>query len=65
MSVTLSLDLTAAMVAENVALVALAETETVEGTWTEVLLLDNETLRPPLGAALVKVTLQESLPAAE
>jgi hypothetical protein len=49
-------------VAVNPALVALAGTFTAAGTATATLLLDRFTLRPPLGAAEVRVTMQESVP---
>jgi hypothetical protein len=46
------------VVAENVAVVAAAATVTEAGTVNAALLSDNITLAPPLGAALVKVTVQ-------
>jgi hypothetical protein len=39
-------------------------TETLDGTVTDELLLESDTLRPPLGAAPLNVTVQESVPAA-
>jgi hypothetical protein len=45
------------VVAENVAVVAAAATVTDAGTVNAALLSDNVTLAPPLGAALVKVTV--------
>ena len=50
-------------VAVNPALVALAGTTTVAGTVTAVLLLVRPTLKPPLPAAVVSVTVHASLPA--
>ena len=49
-------------VAVNPALVALAGTTTVAGTITAALLLARPTLKPPLPAAAVSVTVQVSLP---
>ena len=49
-------------VAVNPALVALAGTTTVAGTVTAALLLVRPTLKPPLPAAVVSVTVQASLP---
>jgi hypothetical protein len=49
-------------VAVNPALVALAGTTTVAGTVTAALLLARVTLKPPLPAAVVSVTVQASLP---
>jgi hypothetical protein len=49
-------------VAVNPALVALAGTTTVAGTVTAALLLARATLKPPLPAAVVSVTVQASLP---
>ena len=49
-------------VAVNPALVAFAGTVTVAGTATAALPLDTLTLRPPLGAAALSVTVQESVP---
>jgi hypothetical protein len=49
--------------AVNPALVALAATVTVAGTVTAALLLARLTLKPPLPAAAVSVTVQLSLPA--
>jgi hypothetical protein len=42
--------------------VAFAGTVTTAGTWTEVLLLETFTLRPPPGAELVIVKVQTSVP---
>jgi hypothetical protein len=49
-------------VAVNPALVALAGTTTVAGNVTAALLLARATLKPPLPAAAVNVTVQASLP---
>ncbi len=49
-------------VAVNAALVAFAGTVTVAGTDTAALLLDKFTVRPPLGAAALSVTVQASVP---
>jgi hypothetical protein len=49
-------------VAVNPALVALAGTTTVAGTVTAALLLARATLKPPLPAAVVSVTVHASLP---
>ena len=49
-------------VAVNPALVALAGTTTVAGTVTAALLLVKPTLKPPLPAAALSVTVQVSLP---
>jgi hypothetical protein len=49
-------------VAVNPALVALAGTTTVAGTVTAALLLVSPTLKPPLPAAALSVTVQLSLP---
>lgn len=57
------MDTTAAMAAVNVALLSPAPIFKLAGTVTLVLLLDNVMLRA-LGAAAVKVTLQEELPGA-
>jgi hypothetical protein len=46
----------------NPALVAPAGTVTVLGTVTAELLLDRFTLRPPLGAEALSVTVQASVP---
>lgn len=54
--------LTAATVAEKLALVAPASTVTLEGTETEALLLDNATWKPPLEAAAVRSTVQLTFP---
>jgi hypothetical protein len=61
-SVTGCADVTDDTLAVNPALVAFAETVTVAGTVTAVLLLARLTLRPPLAAAEVSVTVQLSLP---
>jgi hypothetical protein len=53
---------TEATVDVNPALVAPAATVTVAGRVTAALLLARLTLRPPVGAAPVKVTVQTSLP---
>jgi hypothetical protein len=50
-------------VAVNPALLALAGTTTVAGTVTAALLLVKPTLKPPLPAAVVSVTVHASLPA--
>ena len=50
-------------VAVNTALLALAGTTTVAGTVTAALLLVRPTLKPPLPAAVVSVTVHASLPA--
>jgi hypothetical protein len=49
--------LTVLVVMLNVALVALARTVTGDCTWAAALLLDRLTDMPPLGAALVSVTV--------
>lgn len=61
-SVTACAVATDATIAVNPALVALAGTVTVAGTETAASLLDRLTLRPPLGAADVRVTVQASIP---
>jgi hypothetical protein len=61
-SVTSCADVTADTVATNPALVAFAGTITVAGKATAALLLARFTLRPPLAAAPVSVTVQLSLP---
>ena len=61
-SVTASAVVTDDTVAVNPALLALAGTTTVAGTVTAPLLLVRPTLRPPLPAAAVSVTVQASLP---
>jgi hypothetical protein len=53
--------LTAAMVATNAALVAPAGTVTDDGAVTALLLLTRPTVTPPLPAAALKVTAQESV----
>jgi hypothetical protein len=50
------------MVAEKATLVALAGTVTVAGTVTAALLLERLTLSPPLPAAVLRFTVQASLP---
>lgn len=55
--------LTGETVAVNVALLAPAATVTEGGTETEELLLARLTLNPPLGAAALSATVQESVPA--
>ena len=50
------------MEAEKATLVALAGTVTVAGTVTAALLLDRRTLSPPLPAAVLRFTVQASLP---
>lgn len=52
-----------AMVRLNVALVAPAATLTEDGSETAVLLALRETPSPPVGAALVRPTVHESVPA--
>ena len=59
-SVTDCVDVTEFAVAVKPALVAFCATLTLAGTVTVELLLDRFTLNPPLGAALVKETVQES-----
>jgi hypothetical protein len=54
---------TAETVAENAAVVAPADTVTDAGTRTAELLLDNPTDNPPLAAAVLRVTVQASVPA--
>ena len=49
-------------VAVNPALVAFVGTVTVAGTVTAAPLLDRLTLKPPLGAAALSVTMQASVP---
>jgi hypothetical protein len=61
-SVTACADVTDDTVAVNPALLALAGTVTVAGTVTAALLLARLTLKPPLPAAAVSVTVQLSLP---
>jgi hypothetical protein len=61
-SVTACAVVTDDTVAVNPALVALAGTTTVAGTVTAPLLLVRPTLKPPLPAAVVSVTVQGSLP---
>jgi hypothetical protein len=60
--VTLCEELTDSTLAANVALVALAGTVIVVGTVTPALLLERVTISPPLAAAVLNVTMQESVP---
>jgi hypothetical protein len=53
---------TEAILAEKAALVALAGTVTMAGTATAVLLLERLTFSPPLPAAALRFTVQESVP---
>src|SRR5665213_246232 len=62
-SVTVCVVLTADTTAVKPALVAFGGTITVAGTVTAALLLDRLTIRPPLGAAALSVTVQASVPA--
>ena len=62
-SVTACDELTVAAVAAKLALVAPAATVTVTGTVTAVLLLVRFTEKPPVAAAVFKVTVQVSVPA--
>jgi hypothetical protein len=55
--------LTDETVAANLALLAPAATVTEAGTVTALLLLERLTLNPPLGAAALNATVQESVPA--
>jgi hypothetical protein len=55
--------LTEETAAEKAALVAPAATVTVAGTVTELLLLARLTVKPPLGAAAFRETVQASVPA--
>jgi hypothetical protein len=55
-------ELTADTVAENAALVAAAGTVTEAGTTTALLLLERLTLKPPVGADAVRVTVHASVP---
>jgi hypothetical protein len=61
-SVTVWLLVAADTVAVNVALVAPAATVTEAGTVTAELLLDKLTVAPPLPAAVLSATVQESVP---
>ena len=63
-SVAVCDEVTAATVALKPALVDPEATATLDGTVTEELELDSDTLKPPLGAAPLNVTVHESLPAA-
>ncbi|MGB6687460.1 MAG: hypothetical protein WBE76_06425 [Terracidiphilus sp.] len=62
-SVAVSTEVTAETVAVKPTLVALAGTVAVAGTLTEELLLARLTVNPPLGAAPLSATVQESDPA--
>lgn len=62
-SIAVSAALTVATVAVNATVDAFAGTVTSAGTVTAVLLLDRVTATPVLGAAAVRVTVQESVPA--
>jgi hypothetical protein len=62
-SVTASGVATDDTLAVNSALVAFAGTVTAPGTVTAALLLERLTLSPPLGAAVLNVTVQASVPA--
>ena len=62
-SVTVFAEVTAEAVAVNFALVAPDATATDAGTFTELLLLERSTVKPPLLAAWVSVTVQASVPA--
>ena len=53
---------TASIVAEKATLVAFAGTVTVAGSVTAELLLERLTLKPPLPAAALRNTVQESVP---
>lgn len=64
-SVSVCVAVTAATLAVNAALVDPAETVTLDGMVTADPLLESETTRPLPDAALVKVTVQVSVPAAE
>src|ERR1700679_3167555 len=62
-SVTVCAVVTAETAAVNPTVVALAGTMTAAGTVTAVLLLERFTVRPPVAAGPVRVTVQASLPA--
>lgn len=64
-SVSVCDEVTAATVAEKLALVAPELTVTLDGTVTDEPLLESETVTPPLGAAPLNVTEHESVPAPE
>ncbi|MGA9586887.1 MAG: hypothetical protein WBQ95_16240 [Terracidiphilus sp.] len=63
MSVTVCAVVTLDTLAEKLVLAAPAGTDTETGTVTAALLLVTATAKPPLGAGVVKVTLQVSDPA--
>jgi len=63
-SVAVCAENTAARAAVNVAVELPAATVTDDGTVTEVLLLAKPTTNPPVEAAVERVTVQESVPAA-
>jgi hypothetical protein len=54
---------TAETVAVKLALFSLASTVTEAGSVTDVSLLERLTVNPPMGAAELRVTVQESVPA--
>ncbi len=62
-SVAVCAELTAETVAVKLAVVAPAGIVAVAGSVTDALLLDRLTLSPPVGAAPLSVTVQESVPA--
>lgn len=64
-SVSVCVVVTAATFAVKAALVDPEDTVTLDGTVTADPLLERETTVPPLGAALLSVTVQLSVPAAE
>jgi hypothetical protein len=61
-SVAVCDEVTAATVAVKLAVEAPEVTEMLDGTVTDELLLESDTLTPPLGAAPLNVTVQESVP---
>ncbi len=63
--VTVEAEATAETVAEKFAVDAPAAIVTLAGTVTEAELLESAMLSPPVGAAVVSVTVQASVPAAE